>query len=313
MERTDSVLPTTQPGLSQAEALATGVDGESTIQAPTPQEASGPVYRVSASGERAKLDLLEMWEHRELLYFLIWRDIKVRYKQTLIGAGWAIIQPLVNMLVFSLFFGEIARMPSNGIPYPVFSFAALVPWTYFANGIGQAADSLVGNAHLLRKVYFPRLFMPVGRVLGGLLDFGLAFAVLLLLMLLFGIAPTLPGLLTLPLLILLIIVSATGISLWLSALNVRFRDVRYIVPFLIQVWMFASPVVYPATLIPEPWRTLYGINPMTGVIEGFRWALLGSSGFSTSMLLISMLSATILLITGLAFFKRAEGYFADTV
>lgn len=313
MERTDSVLTPTQPGQTPVAAPPPDVDSVTTIPAPKLQDASGPVYHVSASGGRAKLDLHEMWEHRELLYFLIWRDIKVRYKQTVIGVGWAIIQPFVNMLVFSLFFGQIARIPSNGIPYPVFSFAALVPWTYFSNAIGQGADSLVGNAHLLRKVYFPRLFMPMGRVLAGLLDFGLAFAVLLVMMLLFGIVPTLPGLLTLPLLILLIIVSATGISLWLSALNVRFRDVRYIVPFLIQVWMFASPVVYPATLIPEPWRTLYGINPMTGVIEGFRWALLGDSGFSAAMLLVSFLSATILLITGLAFFSRAEGFFADTV
>ena len=221
------------------------------------------------------LRLGALWRFRELLYFLIWRDIKVRYKQTALGATWAIIQPVMTMVVFSLFFGKLGQIPSDGVPYPIFSFAALVPWTFFANGLAQSSNSLVGSSNLITKVYFPRLAIPMGTVLSGLLDFILAFVVLLGMMLYYGISPTL-NTLWLPLFLLLAIVTSLGVGLWLSALNVEYRDVRYVVPFLTQFWMLATPIAYPSSLLHEPWRTVYGLNPMVGVVEGFRWALLGA-------------------------------------
>jgi lipopolysaccharide transport system permease protein len=253
----------------------------------------------------------ELWAYRELLYFLTWRDIKVRYKQTALGASWAIIQPFCTMLVFSLFFGRLAKIPSDGVPYPIFSYAALVPWTFFATALGQSANSLVGSANLIAKVYFPRLIIPIASTLAGLLDLTIAALVLLGMLAYYQIVPGL-AILLLPLFVLLALVTALGVGLWLSALNVQYRDVRYIVPFLIQFWMFATPVAYPSSLLGEPWRTLYGLNPMAGVVEGFRWALLGTPP-PGRLILLSAAVALLLLISGALYFRRMEQTFADVV
>jgi len=258
------------------------------------------------------LKLQELWEYRELLYFLVWRDVKVRYKQTVLGAAWAIIQPFFTMVVFSLFFGKLAKMPSDGIPYPLFSFAALVPWAFFANGLSQASNSVVGSAHLITKVYFPRLVVPISGVVSGIVDFALAFVVLLGMILFYGMVPTL-NILWLPFLLLLALVTALGVGMWFSALNVQFRDVRYILPFLTQFWMFATPIVYPSSLLPEPWRTVYGLNPMVGVVEGFRWALLGTQTAPGPIIIVSSLASIVILIGGAFYFKRMEKTFADLV
>jgi lipopolysaccharide transport system permease protein len=259
------------------------------------------------------LNLREVWEYRELLYFLVWRDVKVRYKQTVLGASWAIIQPFFTMVVFSLFFGRLAEMPSDGVPYPIFSYTALVPWTFFSRGLGGSASSLVGSATLLKKIYFPRLIIPISSVLSGIVDFALAFVVLLGMMLFFGIVPTV-NILWLPLLLLMAFITALGVGLWLSAMNVQFRDVHYIIPFLIQIWMFATPVVYPSSLIKNDLvRTLYGLNPMTGVIEGFRWALLNTDTAPGPIVLVSALVALGLLVSGGFYFRRMERTFADVV
>lgn len=258
------------------------------------------------------LDLREVWAYRELLYFLAWRDVKVRYKQTVLGAAWAVIQPFMTMVVFSLFFGRLAGVPSEGVPYPIFSYTALVPWTFFANGLGQAAASLVGSSNLLKKVYFPRLIIPLAAVLSAGVDFFPAFGVLVAMMLWFGIPPTL-NVVWLPLFLLLAFVTATGVGLWLAALNVQFRDIKYVTPFLTQLWLFATPIAYPSSLLGEPWRTVYGLNPMVGVVEGFRWALLGSSTAPGPVVLVSAVVALILLVTGAFYFRRTEDTFADTV
>ena len=257
------------------------------------------------------LKVRELWEYRELLYFLTWRDVKVRYKQTALGASWAILQPFLTMVVFSLFFGKLANMPSNGIPYPIFSYAALVPWTFFANGVTQSSNSLVTSAHLIKKVYFPRLVIPIAGVFSGFIDFALAFLVLIGMMLVYGFAPTI-NIIWLPLLFLLAVVTSLGVGLWFSAVNVQYRDIRYIVPFLIQIWMFATPIVYPSSLLPEPWRTLYGLNPMAGVVEGFRWALLGTEK-PEAIVLVSALAAAGLMVSGLYYFRRMEKNFSDVV
>ncbi len=276
------------------------------------EAAPQPVLRIEPSSGWASLGLGELWSYRELLYFLIWRDVKVRYKQTAIGAAWAIIQPFFSMLVFSLFFGKLAKMPSDGIPYPVFSYAALVPWTFFAQGLNQSSESLVGSANLIRKVYFPRLVVPISAVCSGMIDFTLAFITLLFLMLYYGIVPTI-NLVWLPLLLLLALTTSLGTGLWLSALNVNYRDIKYTVPFLIQFWMFATPIVYPSSLLKEPWHTLYGLNPMVGVIEGFRWALLGTKTAPGPMILVSVLVSLIVLAGGAFYFRRMERTFADTI
>lgn len=260
-----------------------------------------------------KLNLGELWAYRELLYFLIWRDVKVRYKQTLIGAAWAIIQPFMTMIVFSIFFGQLAGIQSDGVPYPIFSYTALVPWAFFANGLTNVSNSLVSSGNLIKKVYFPRLVIPLAGVLSGLVDFALAFAVLVVMMLLYGIVPT-AALITLPLFVLLALITSLAVGLWLSALNVQFRDVRYVLPFLIQFWLFATPIAYPSSLIENPLvRALYGLNPMAGVVEGFRWALLGSPMPPLPMLLASTVMALIGLISGLFYFRRMEKFFADVV
>lgn len=247
-----------------------------------------------------------------MLYFLTWRDIKVRYKQTALGATWAIIQPVFTMVVFSLFFGKLAKMPSDGIPYPIFSYAALVPWTFFANGLSQSSNSLVGSSNLIKKVYFPRLAVPISTVLSEVVDFFLAFLVLLGMMFYLRITPT-ANVLYLPLFLLLALATSLGVGLWLSAMNVQYRDVRYVVPFITQFWMFATPIAYPSTLLPETWRTLYGINPMAGVVEGFRWALLGSKTAPGPIVALSSLAAVVLLISGAFYFRRMEKTFADVV
>jgi lipopolysaccharide transport system permease protein len=283
-------------------------------QARAPQ--SGPPLTVIEPQRGwAGLALGELWAYRELLFFLIWRDIKVRYKQTALGAAWAVLQPLFTMLVFSLFFGRLAGIrPPGGIPYWAFVYVGLVPWTFFANGMSQASDSLVGNANLIRKVYFPRLAVPVGTVLAGLVDFGLAFGALLAALLVWGGGIALaPRLLLLPLFLLLALVTALAVGIWLSAVNVQFRDVRYVVPFLVQIWMFVTPVLYPSALISHPLlRAAYGLNPMAGVVEGFRWALLSAEP-PGPMLLVSALAAMALLVGGALFFRRMERTFADVV
>ena len=271
-----------------------------------------PILRIEPSKGWVSLKLHELWEYRELLYFLTWRDIKVRYKQTALGAAWAIIQPFFTMLVFSLFFGRLAKVPSDGIPYPIFAFAALVPWTFFANGLSQSSNSLVGSANLITKVYFPRLVIPIAAVVSGLIDFGIAFVVLLGLMLYYGIAPTI-NVIFLPLFLLLAFVAALAVGLWLSALNVEYRDVRYVLPFVVQFWMFATPIAYPSTLLGQPWRTLYGLNPMAGVIEGFRWALLGTGAAPGPMIAASSIASLVILVSGAFYFRRVEKTFADVV
>jgi lipopolysaccharide transport system permease protein len=257
------------------------------------------------------LRLSELWTHRELLYFLVWRDLKVRYKQTALGVLWAILQPLLAMFVFTLFFGRLARMASDGVPYAVFNLAGLVPWTFFVFGLNEAAHSVVGSRHLITKVYFPRLAIPLAPVLAGLVDFGIAFLLLQLVMSWYGIAPGLHALFVLPLL-LLAFVTSLGVGLWLAALNVQYRDVRYVLPFLSQLWLFATPIVYPSSLVPAPWRTVYGLNPMVGVVDGFRWALLGTPAPGTT-LLMSSLAAVVLLASGALYFRRIERTFADLV
>lgn len=270
------------------------------------------VMRIAPSSGWVALQLKEVWAYRELLYFMIWRDVKVRYKQTVLGAAWAIIQPLFTMIVFSLFFGRLGKIPSDGIPYPLFSYAALVPWAFFSHGLSQASNSLVGSGNLIKKVYFPRLSIPIASVTSGLIDFALAFTVLLGMMLYYGTVPT-GNVIWLPLLLLLTLITSLGVSLWLSALNVQFRDVRHAVPFLTQFWLFATPIAYPSSLLSEPWRTLYSINPMVGVVEGFRWALLGAETAPGPMVIVSALAALAILVSGTFYFRRLEKTFADVI
>lgn len=271
-----------------------------------------PVTIIKPSKGWVSLKLDELWEYRELLYFLTWRDIKVRYKQTVLGAAWAIIQPFFTMIVFSLFFGRLVGVPSDGIPYPIFTYAALVPWSFFATGLSGTANSLVGSANLLKKVYFPRLTIPIATVFSGVIDFGLAFIVLLGMMLYYGLTLTI-NIVWLPFLLLLALISALGVGLWLSAMNVQFRDVRYTIPFITQFWLFATPIAYPSSLLSEPWRTLYGLNPMVGVVEGFRWALLGTDTAPGPVIMASTLAAIGLLVSGAYYFRRMEKVFADVV
>ncbi len=280
-------------------------------------QSSSPVSQIPIAVIRPArgwvgLNLRDLWEYRELLYFLTWRDIKVRYKQTVLGAAWAIIQPFSTMVIFSLFFGRLGKIPSDGIPYPIFSYVALVPWTFFANGLSQSSTSLVASANLIKKVYFPRLVVPISSVISGAVDFVLAFVVLLGMMFYYGIVPTW-NVFLLPLLFLLALITALGVGLWLTAMNVQFRDVRYAVPFLVQAWMFTTPIAYPSSLLDEPWRTLYGLNPMAGVVEGFRWALLGTETAPGPIILVSTFVAIGLLVSGLFYFQRMEETFADLV
>ena len=271
-----------------------------------------PVTVITPSHGWVALRLGKLWEYRELLYFLTWRDIKVRYKQTILGAAWAVIQPLMTMVVFSVFFGRLAQIPSDGVPYPIFSYAALVPWTFFAHGLTKASTSLVDAGNLVTKVYFPRLIIPFAAVLSGVVDLLLAFLVLLGLMLIYGIVPT-AQIIWLPGFVLLAFATSLGTGLWLSAMNVQFRDVRYTVPFLVQLWLFATPIAYPSSLLAEPWRIVYSLNPMVGVVEGFRWLLLGTPTNPGPMLAVSTLVALALLMSGALYFRRMERTFADVV
>lgn len=275
-------------------------------------ETTAPLTVIRPSRGWSPLDLKELWRYRELVYFLTWRDVKVRYKQTALGASWAVIQPVFTMVVFSLFFGRLAGVPSDGLPYPIFSYAALVPWTFFSNGVTQSANSMVSNQNLVRRVYFPRLAIPLASILAGLVDFAIAFVVLVGMMIYYGTALTPQVVWVLPLL-LLALVTALGVGLWLSALNVQYRDVRYVTPFLTQVWLFITPIAYPSSLLSEPWRTLYGLNPMAGVVEGFRWALLGTETAPGAMIFVSSLAALAILVGGAFYFRRMERTFADVI
>jgi lipopolysaccharide transport system permease protein len=273
---------------------------------------SVPVLRIEPARGWVDLRLHELWEYRELVYFLIWRDVKARYKQTALGVAWTILPPLLTMVIFTLIFGNLAKIPSDGLPYPIFTYTALLPWTYFAQAISRSGVSLVGSAGLIKKVYFPRLIVPISAAVGPLVDFAVAFVVLLGLMAWFGITPGW-GVLALPLFLLLALVTALAVSLFLSALNVRYRDIGYLVPFIVQVWMYASPVVYPTSLVPERWQLLYSLNPMVGVIEGFRWALLDKANVNFGVMAVSAVIVLALLVGGIFYFKRLEQTFTDIV
>ncbi|HKS66731.1 MAG TPA: ABC transporter permease [Candidatus Acidoferrales bacterium] len=258
------------------------------------------------------LQLREIWSHREVLYFLVWRDIKVRYKQTALGATWAVIQPFLTMLIFAIFFGRLAKVPSDGLPYPLFSYAALVPWTFFATGLNQASNSLVSSSNLITKVYFPRLVVPMAAVFAGLLDLIIAGSLLLLMMAYYHHGATVHAV-WVPALVFLALITSTGFSFWFSALNVKYRDIRHVLPFIVQLWMFATPIAYPTSIVPARFRAVYALNPMAGVIEGFRWAMLGSGHAPGVMLIVSSLIAFAVLISGAYFFRRMETTFADIV
>jgi len=270
-----------------------------------------PTLRIRPPKKWVPINVSELWHYRELLYSFIARDVKIRYKQTALGFLWAIIQPLFLMVVFTLFFGNLAKVPSEGIPYPLFTFAALLPWTLFAEGLTRSTTSMVSNANIMTKVYFPRLIMPLSGILSPLVDFAIAFVILILMMAYYGFVPTI-AIVLLPAFILLAVLTSFAVGLWLSALNVKYRDFQYTLPFLIQLWLFVSPVVYPASMVPEQWQFIYALNPMSGVIEGFRWALFGTNP-PQAMIFISVCVVVVLLVGGLFYFKRMEQYFADVV
>jgi lipopolysaccharide transport system permease protein len=275
-----------------------------------PDPTDVPVIQIRPSRGWNVGQLAELWQYRELLYFLVWRDLKVRYKETAIGVAWAVLQPLAMMVVFTLFFGTLAKLPSEGIPYPLFAYAGLLPWQMFSRAISESAGSLAADQRLITRVYFPRMLVPLSTVLGGLVDFAIAAVLLVALMLVYGVAPA-PSIVWLPIFVGLMVMTTTGVGLWLSALNLEYRDVRYLLPFLSQLWLFLTPVVYPSSLIPPQWRVLYGLNPMVGVVEGFRWAVFGIGSGPGPMLLISILVALGLFVSGLAFFQARERVFAD--
>jgi lipopolysaccharide transport system permease protein len=272
-----------------------------------------PVVRIEARRGWLALDLSELWAYRDLIYFFIWRDVKVRYKQTVIGAAWAILQPVLTMLVFSLFFGRLAKIPSQGLPYPIFYYSALLPWMYFATAMQAATNIVVENQRVITKIYFPRVVLPVASVMAGLVDFAISFCVFLILMAYYHVMPNGAAIAWLPFFTLLAVLTALGVGLWLSALNAMYRDVRYVVPFLVQFWMFASPVAYPSSLVPERWRWLYGLNPMAGVIEGFRWALTGHGQPPGLLLAASSAAVALLVLSGLVYYHAMEGTIADVV
>ena len=296
------------------ESSARKADSErALIQTPERESDRGrPTLLIRPSRGWAALDLADLWQYRELIYFLTWRDIKVRYKQTVLGGAWAILQPFLTMVVFSVFFGRLAGIPSDGLPYPIFAYCALLPWQLFAHALTESSNSLVANERLITKVYFPRLVVPISAVLAGLLDFLVAFVVLIGMMMYYHIRPT-AAVWTVPLFLLLAVGAALGVGLWLSALNVQYRDVRYTIPFLTQFWLFLTPVAYPSTLVPVSWRALYGLNPMAGVVEGFRWALLGKTEGPGALLAVSVTIVVLVLVGGLYYFQRMEQTFADVV
>jgi lipopolysaccharide transport system permease protein len=276
------------------------------------QSPAEPQTVIKPSRGWARLRLGEFWAYRELLYFLVWRDVKVRYKQTAFGVAWAVLQPLLLMTVFAVFLGKLARVPSDGVSYPVFVYAGLVPWTLFAQSLGGASESLVQNANLVAKVYFPRLVVPVAAGISFVIDFAISFALLLGLMVITGTEPT-AHVAWLPLLVLLAVATSLAVGIWFAALNVRYRDIRYAIPFVVQVWLFSSPVIYPSSLIPGAWRTIYGLNPMVGVVEGFRWALLGTDTKPGPVIALSALATVVVLVGGLFYFQRTERTFADLI
>jgi lipopolysaccharide transport system permease protein len=299
-------LPARRQPSPQLEAFSPSEPSET-----EPARHSGRVLIRPSSGWPS-LGIREIWEYRELLYFLTWRDVKVRYKQAVLGAAWAIIQPLLAMIVFTLLFGRLGQVPSDGLPYPIFVYSALVPWQLFAHALSESGNSLVLNQNLLTKVYFPRVLIPMAAILSGLLDFFVAFLLLVVLMVHYGFPPQVSWL-TLPMFVLLLLATALAVGLWLSALNVRYRDIRYTIPFLVQLWLFCSPVAYPTTVVPAKWRLIYGLNPMTGVIEGFRWALFRTPFAPTRSLVISCLVILVVAVLGLGYFRRTEKTFADFV
>jgi lipopolysaccharide transport system permease protein len=270
------------------------------------------VYIKPSTGFTA-LNLSDLWIYRELVFFMIWRDIKVRYKQTLLGATWAIIQPVMTMLVFNFLFGTVAKVPTDGIPYPIFSFTALLPWGLFVTALNQASRSLTANHNMVTKIYFPRLVLPVASVLAGLVDFAIAFVILIFMMIYYKVTPTWTAIWALPLFTMLAILAALGVALWLSAINVQYRDVNYALPFLTQFWLFVTPVAYSAKVISAKWQLLYSLNPMAGVVNGFRWALLGSGTGPDAALWVSIGISLLILISGLFYFRRMERTFADTI
>jgi lipopolysaccharide transport system permease protein len=275
------------------------------------EDSTSPTFIIRPPRKWVPVDLHELWNYRELLTSFTLRDIKIRYKQTGLGFAWAIIQPLFMMVIFTIIFGGFAKIPSDGIPYPLFSFAALLPWMLFSEGLTRSTMSMVANSSIMTKVYFPRLIMPISGILSPLVDFAVSISILVLMMAYYGFVPTI-NVVFLPLFILFALATSLGIGLWLSALNVKYRDFQYTVPFIIQLWMYASPVVYPASMIPEAIRPLYGLNPMAGVIEGFRWALLGTE-IPGSMIFVSVGVVVVLLVSGMFYFKRMEQYYADIV
>src|SRR5499433_3318220 len=289
------------------------VTSNPSVAAPAAKLPSGVVsMRIEPPRGLFDLHLAELWSYRELLYFFVWRDVKVRYKQTLIGVAWVVLQPLMSMGVFTLFFGRLAKLPSDGLPYPLFYFAALAPWTYFSTALGSATNVVVENQRIITRVYFPRLILPLSSVLSGLVDFAISFALLVLMVVGYGMRPGL-GVLWLPFLLLLALATALGVGLWLSALNALYRDVRYVIPFVMQFWLLASPVAYPSSVVPQHWQWVYGLNPMAGVIEGFRWALSGHGQAPGGLLLASTAAVALLLVAGAMFFERMEGTIADRV
>ncbi|MBN2570222.1 MAG: ABC transporter permease [Deltaproteobacteria bacterium] len=275
-------------------------------------KANKPLIHITPKKGWQLIDFKELKQYKDLFYFLVIRDIKVKYKQTVLGGLWAIIQPFFSMVVFTLFFGRLAKMPSDGVPYPIFNYTAMVAWTYFATSIAGSANSLVGNSNLISKVYFPRLIVPLSPVLAGLLDFCIAFIVLIGMMFYFHIYPTLM-IFFVPVLVVLMMLTASGVGMFLTALNAKYRDIKFTIPFLVQLWLFASPIVYPVSMIPEKYRLFYAINPMVGIIEGFRSALLGTVAFPISMVLISTLVSTVVFLTGMFYFKQMERHFADII
>jgi homopolymeric O-antigen transport system permease protein len=298
--------------LSGVEAADPVVTNHTTRSDSTVNFAALPVHVIVPERGWVPVRLKELWEYRELLYFFVWRELKVRYKQTVLGVAWAVIQPFFTMIVFSVVFGRLAKVPSDGLPYPVFAFCALLPWQLFAFALTEASNSVVTNQRLLTKVYFPRLLMPLSSICVGLADFLISFVILLAMMAYYGIAPRAAAL-TIPLWTILAMATALGVGLWLAALNVRYRDIRYTVPFLTQIWMYATPVAYASSLVPPAWRPFYALNPMVGVIEGFRWALLGQAHTSATTIPVSLVMVTVLLISGLFYFRRTERTFADIV
>ena len=277
-----------------------------------PLPAAPAVVRIEPPRTAFELRLGELWRYRELLYFFVWRDVKIRYAQTAIGVVWVVLQPLLTMLVFTLFFGRLAKLPSAGLPYPIFYFAALVPWVYFSTALQATTNVVVDNQRVITKVYFPRLVLPLSTVLSGLVDFAIGFSVLLIFLAFYRMPPTFT-VLWLPLFILLAIATALGVGLWLAALNALYRDVKYVTPFLVQFWMLASPVAYPSSLVPARWRWLYGLNPMAGVIDGFRWSLTGHGTPPGPLLIASAAAVFLILLGGLLFFNRMESSIADRV